>query len=188
MDDNAIVELFLERDERAIAEAEAKYGARLRQIAGRLCGIESAKECVNDALLAAWQSIPPNEPRDYLFNFLARIARGLAINRMKAERAGKRSAELVELTREMEACIPAGASPDKVIEAEELSRAVSRFLLARPKEQRVIFVRRYWYAESYPEIAARLGCGAGRVRTILYRLRRKLREYLESEGLFDERN
>lgn len=188
MDDNAIVGLFLERDERAIAAVEAEYGARLRSVAARLCGVEAAKECVNDALLAAWQSIPPNEPRDYLFSYLARIVRGLAINRMKAERTAKRSAEFVELTREMETCIPAHASPDKEVEAEELSRAVSRFLLGQPKEQRVIFVRRYWYAESYPEIAARLGCSAGRVRTILCRLRKKLREYLESEDLFDERN
>ena len=188
MDDSAIVELFLARDERAIAEAEKKYGARMRQIAERLCDEGSAAECVNDALLAAWQSIPPNEPRTYLFSYLARIARGLAINRLKAERTAKRSAELVELTQEMEACIPAHASPEKVVEAGELSRAVSRFLDGRPKEQRVIFVRRYWYAESYPEIAARLGCSAGRVRTILFRLRGKLRKYLESEGLFDERN
>lgn len=182
MDDNAIVELYLSRDERAIAATQAKYGARLKAIAAKVCGERTAEECENDVYLAAWNSIPPNEPRSYLFAYLARITRGLAVNRLRSELAQKRSADLVELTSEMETCIPSGLEPDKVLEGEELSRAVSAFLLEQPELKRIIFMRRYWFMDSSPEIAKRLGISTGKVRTTLFRLRGKLREYLESEG------
>ena len=75
MDDSGIVERYLRRDETAIALTKERYGAQLRALSfGITQDRETAEECENDVYLEAWRSIPPHEPRTYLYAFLARIA------------------------------------------------------------------------------------------------------------------
>lgn len=182
MEDSRIVELFGLRDETAIREAEAKYGAGLKRLAARLLGSrEDAEESLNDTLLRAWNAIPPAKPKR-LGAYLAKICRYVAFERLDARSAQKRSAEVVELTAEMELCIPDPRS-ETAFSGEELGRILDEFLSALPKEQRLIFLRRYWYADTVAEIAARFSIGESKVKTTLHRLRSRLKEHLEQEGV-----
>ena len=183
MDDAAIVELYLARDEAAIAETAEKYGAALRRIArGILHDAFAAEECENDAYLTAWNSIPPHEPRDYLFAFLGRIVRNISIDRCRKADAGKRKAASVELTKEMEECLSAGGDPAEAADAKALTAVINGFLADLPEEQRGIFLRRYWFFDATADIAARYGISRSKVKTTLFRLRKRLRAHLEKEG------
>ena len=183
MDDKQIVALFFARDERALEETALKYGPRLRALAyGITDDRQTAEECENDTYLQAWNSIPPHEPRDYLFPFLARITRHIAIDRCRRERAQKRGAPTVELTAEMAECIPSPADGFDAPDAQALTEALDRFLSALPGQQRSIFLRRYWFFDPVKEIAARFGVSQSKVKTTLHRLRERLRVFLEKEG------
>lgn len=183
MDDGQIVELYLRRDEGAIARTAEKYGRRLRALAlGITQDMQTAEECENDAYLGAWQSIPPHEPRQYLYAFLARIVRHTALNRCRERSALKRGAFVTALSDELAQCIPA---PDELahrLDAMALAGTVSGFLRGLDREKRDMFLRRYWYLDSVSAIAQRFHCSEGRVKTSLCRIRKKLREHLEQEG------
>lgn len=183
MDDEKIVELFLERDEGAIAAASEKYGPAIRKIAFNILGDDGyAEECESDTFLAAWNSIPPHEPRGYLFSYLARIARSSATDRLRKQSAEKRNAQVSEFTLEMQECIPGPEDVWDKISGMELSKAISSFLQSQSKLKRGIFLRRYWYMDSIADIARRVGMSEGKVKTVLFRMRLKLREYLKKEG------
>lgn len=183
MDDAAIVELFLRRDESALRAAEEKYGAKLQALARNLLGDDgAAEECVNDAWLEAWKRIPPHEPRDYLFPFLAKIVRAGALNRVKAQAAEKRSAELVALSDELAGMLPASQDVEAAVEARALREAVERYLRGSAAEKRQVFVRRYWFAEPLRQIAARYGMSEPKVKSLLWRARRELAQQLKKEG------
>ncbi len=182
MDDDKIVELYLSRDESAVAESAAKYGAALRRIAmSVLNDASAAEECENDAYMQAWRLIPPNEPRAYLFAFLGRIVRHIAIDRVRRASSEKRRAELCGLTDEMLQCIP-GGSVERDLEAGELAGAINAYLAGCPKDKRRVFVRRYWYFDSVEEIARDTGFSRSKVKTMLFRMRNELRDYLQKEG------
>lgn len=183
MTDGEIVELYLTRDEEALRHTSEKYGVRLRALAfGILEDMPEAEECENDTYLAAWNSIPPHEPRDYLFAYLARIARHLSLDRCRARSRVKRSAHLEELTAELTDCLPAGGSPEEKLDAKELAGAVSAWLRTLPEEKRRLFLRRYWYCDGVSALARDMGWGESRVKTALHRLRKELRAHLEKEG------
>lgn len=183
MDDSRIVDLFLNRDESAVERISAKYGERLRRVAsGIVDDAQIAEECENDAYLEAWSSIPPNEPREYLFAYLGRIVRNIAIDRCRRMAAQKRSAAVVELTQEMHECLSAPTNTEHEFEARELSRAINAFLSTQKPQQRTIFIKRYWFFEGVSEIAAELGCSESKVKTTLMRLREKLKVKLMEEG------
>ena len=183
MDDGSIVDLYLARDETAIARTSEKYGAALRTLADRILGDEpAAEECENDTYLEAWNRIPPHEPRDYFFPFLGRIARHLAIDRCRRRDAQKRSALLCELTAELELCLPAKENVEAEVNASELEMVIRRFLSDCSEEQRGIFLRRYWYFDTIPAIAARYSFTERKVKVTLHRLRERLRAVLEEEG------
>ena len=183
MEDTKIVDLYLARDEAAVAETASKYGLRLRGIARRLLDSEpAAEECENDTYLEAWNRIPPHEPRTYLFPFLGKITRHLAIDECRRRESLKRQALFCELTAELEECLPGGSDVEGDVAAEELGRTVTAFLMTCTEEQRSLFILRYWYFQSVPEIAAACGVSRSKVKTTLFRLRERLRQYLEKEG------
>ena len=183
MEDSEIVELYLARREQAVAETAKRYGARLRKLAYSVLEEEAAaEECENDAYLEAWNAIPPAEPRTYLYAFLARITRHLAIDRCRNQARKKRSARLEELTAELADCVSGPEDVERSVEARLVAEAVSRFLRALPEEKRDMFLRRYWYCDSIGSIAGRLRCGESRVKTALHRTRKELKDYLEKEG------
>ena len=136
MEDEEIVELYLERNEEAIRYTSEKYGTKLRHISFRITGdAQTSEECENDTYMEVWKRIPPNEPRNYFFQFLSRIARNISINRCIERNRLKRSAYIVEFTTEMEQCIPSPDDADRRIESEEIGRIISAFLLNYRKKR-----------------------------------------------------
>ena len=183
MEDSRIVDLYLARDESAPAKTAEKFGTRLRTLSyGILRDTQSAEECENDTYLAAWNAIPPHEPREYLYAFLARITRNLSLNRCRAGKRLKRNAHISELSRELEECIPAPDDVECRIDDMSLSEAINGFLAALAEEKRNFFLRRYWYLDSIAEIARRFSASESKVKTTLFRCREQLRKYLEGEG------
>lgn len=182
MTDTDILDLYWRRDEGAIRETDRAYGRKLHTLAERIVeNREDGEECVSDTYLAAWDHIPPQRP-NYFFAWLAKICRNFAFGLLDKRQAAKRSAQVVTLTAEMEQCIP-DSRRDTAAEGAEIGRILNEFLGTLSRESRVLFLRRYWYAESIAEIARRYGMGESKVKTSLHRTRRKLREQLEKEGI-----
>ena len=182
MEDERILDLYWARDEEAIVQTRQSYGEKLKSIAyGILQNIQDAEESESDTYLKAWDVIPPQRPQ-YFFAFLAKICRNISLHRLDWLHAAKRSAEIVQLTTELEQCIPDPAA-EKNYEAEEIGGLISSFLLTRSKENRVVFVRRYFFSDPVQDIARRLGVSESKVKSSLFRTRNKLRTYLEKEGI-----
>ena len=184
MEDQAIVRLFVARDENAIGQTQTKYGSRLKYLAYEITqDTQTAEECENDVYLGAWNAIPPHEPYDYFYAFLTRLTRNVALNRCRSLHTQKRKATVDELTDELANTIPGGNDVDEFIDDTVLRESLNAFLATLPEETRNVFVRRYWYMDSIREIAERTGCTEGKVKTVLFRMRAKLRNYLEKEGV-----
>ncbi len=181
MDDYEIVGLFLERNEAAPAEAEAKYRSYCLYIARNLLGDEGdAEECVNDALLAAWESIPPQRPEN-LKTYLGKLVRETAIDRLRVKNARKRSPESCASLEELAEAVPV-ADPESFTARVELAAQISEFLRSEGELERGVFIRRYWYYDTIDAICAGYGLGRRRVRTMLRRSRERLAAYLREEG------
>ena len=184
MGDNEIVELYLLRDERAICQTAEKYGVRLRALANGIVGDgPTAEECENDTYLEAWNRIPPHQPREYLYAFLARITRHIALNRCRDRQRLKRRAHVDELTAEMQECIPSPDDVERRMDEKALCDAINGFLGKLDDEKRNVFVRRYWYLDSVAAIAKRFALSESKVKVTLFRCRKGLREHLEKEEL-----
>ncbi|MBR4205077.1 MAG: sigma-70 family RNA polymerase sigma factor [Clostridia bacterium] len=184
MEDSQIVELFFKRNETAVSETEKKYGAYCGAIAERiLSSREDAGECVNDALLAAWNAIPPHRPEN-LRTFLGKIARRLALKKRRDQNREKRGGGAVDLSlEELDECVPSDGHIDDALEAQELTRIIDMFLETLPADERRVFLRRYWYFDSVAAIAERYGFGESRVKMMLKRTRDKLAARLAKEGI-----
>lgn len=179
MEDREILSLLLDRNEQGLTALEQKYGIRLTHLAESMLPEEDAKECVNDTYLALWNSIPPNQP-EFLFAYAAKICRNLALNRVEWAKAAKRNAAVIELSSELEQCIPDTAT---TLEQRELGELISNFLKTLPEEHRSLFVRRYWYGASIRELSTGLGCRESKVKSTLFRLRKQLKKVLKKEGV-----
>ena len=183
MDDRQIVELYLQRDEKAIEETSKKYGAYCYGIAHNILqNRQDSEECVNDTWLKTWNSIPPQHPNS-LKLFLAKITRNLSFDRYRASRRDKRGGRAMEVALDEIEEIVAGTS-DVVREAEarELIRSVERFLYGLPSRERAIFIRRYFYFDSIARISSTYCLKENNVLRILSRTRAKLKKFLEEEG------
>ena len=183
MDDQAIIGLYFDRSETAIAETAQKYGSYCFSIAFNiLSDREDSEESVNDTYMAAWNNIPPRVPT-VLATFLGRLTRNISLNRWRTRQAYKRGGgELPLALEELEGCISGGETPEEQLEKKELLRALNRFLAGLPETERKIFVCRYWYLDPISDTAARLGWTESRVKSQLHRTRNKLRRHLEKEG------
>jgi len=180
--DHQIIELFWHRSEDAIAETDAAYGGRLRVLSRRILqNQEDTEEIINDTYMKIWESLPPLRPQ-YFYAYIATICRHLSFNLLNWNQAAKRRAEIVTITDEMALCIP-DASQERKLRGKEIGRALNAFLEDLPKDSRIIFLRRYWYADSVAEIAERYGMTESKVKMQLLRTRGKLKDYLEKEGI-----
>ncbi len=181
MNDDQIVRLFWERDEEALRVTAEKYGDLCRSIAHNILGNESdAEECVNDLYLHLWNAIPPAEPSN-LKVFACRVIRNLSLNRLIYYQRQKRDHRRVVLMSEIETDLP-----DSALAAEndsELGRLISEFLKAQKETVRKVFVRRYFFSESIQEIAEQYGFSEGKVMSMLFHTRKKLRAYLNERGI-----
>lgn len=183
MEDEKIVELFLARNEDALKQTESKYGSRLVAFSyGIVEDSESAKECVNDVYLLAWNSIPPHSPYSYFYAFLKKLARQVSLDLVRKQGRQKRKGELVALSAELETVLPDSQDVENVIDGRLLGQAISSFLKTLPEDRRNLFVRRYWYTDSVSDIARRYRMSEGTVKSQLFRTRNELKEYLKKEG------
>lgn len=183
MEDQQIVELFWQRSEAAIAELEKKYSSRAMQFAGHMLDNQrDAEECVNDAMHALWERIPPERPV-HLWAFFSRILRNICCDRVDHIHAAKRDSWYEVCLSELEDCLPAGQDIQSTLEARALQEAINAFLDGRSAKDRIIFVRRYYCFDTCAEIAKRLGLTRGAVNTRLSRLRKELKQHLEKEEL-----
>ena len=184
MDDAVIIDLFWARSESAIIETDAKYGRYCSTIAMNILqSAEDARECVNDTYLNAWNAIPPDRP-SILSSFLGKITRNLSLNRYKEQRRKKRGGDEVSLILdELEGCVPSFGGVEAETDSNAGIKAIDTFLLSLDAGARIIFVRRYWYADSILSIASRFQLSESKVKSMLFRTRNRLRIYLEKEGI-----
>ncbi len=183
MDDNAIVALFLKRTETAIAETQKKYGKYCHRIAKNILeNDDDAEECVNDAYLKLWNSIPPNHPENFQA-FVGKVTRNLALDLYTKLNARKRTnSRYTTAIDELSECLADDSSGD-FTDNLALSELLSSFLRTLPEKQRNIFIRRYWYMDNVKSIARTYDITEANVNVILCRTRDLLKHYLESEGV-----
>lgn len=184
MKDTEIIDLYFARKEQAIIETQKSYGNYCYSIAFHVLHLkEDSEECVNDTWMRAWNSIPPNRPQR-LALFLGTITRNLSFDRWKQKNALKRGNGEMEATLdELAECIPDRSNTEEIVEARQLQESINEFLKTLQERERNIFLRRYWYAEEYGEIAEKYGYNLNTVKTTLFRVRGKLKAYLEKEGV-----
>jgi RNA polymerase sigma-70 factor (ECF subfamily) len=184
MEDREIVDLYWQRSDLAISETENKYGRYCRTIAYNICGDESdAEECVSDTWFRAWNRMPTERPA-VLSAFLGCITRSIAINKIRAKHRIKRGGGQASLALdELAECVPGGTNPEQELEARELEAAIGRFVAGLSGTDKQAFVLRYWYLAPVAAIAQRLGCREAKIKSSLFRSRKKLKAYLQEEGL-----
>ena len=182
MEDLQIIELYFARDELAIRETDRKYGKLCFQVANHLlCNNEDSQECVNDTYLTVWNNIPPTRPNHFTA-FLCKITRNLSLKKLEFANAAKRSADAILSLSEIEATLPDSRITPGITD-EELGKLISAFLRSEKELARNVFLRKYWFFDSVSEIAERYSLNESNVKSMLFRTRNKLREFLKKEGI-----
>lgn len=183
MTDEEVIALYRERSERALAETQRKYGRYCLRVAANVLGSrEDAEECLNDALYAAWNAIPPERP-DSLSAYLARITRNHALTRLKARRRQKRGGGEAEvLLSELDDCVPTGDFADKLIDSRHIGEVISVFLSEQTEVNAAVFTERYFYCKTIAEISRESGFTKSKITAILFRMREKLKLALYEKG------
>ena len=182
MDDLQIIELYFARDEHAINETDRKYGKLCFRVAKNLLfNNEDSEECVNDTYLTVWNKIPPTRPNNFIA-FICKITRNLSLKRLEVSNAMKRSAGTIISMSELEKALPDQCiAPD--VEDEELGKLISAFLWSEKALDRNVFLRKYWFFDSVSDIAERYSMNENSVKSMLFRSRNRLREFLRKEGI-----
>ena len=184
LDDSIIINLFFERSEQAITELSAKYGHVVLRVAENILNNQQdSEEIVNDAYLGVWNSVPPKRP-DPLLTYVCRIVRNLAINRYHEKTSLKRNSAYDIALDEISDCFPSSVSVEDTVETNEITLKVNEFLKALDSDSRIMFVRRYWYADSIDDIAVSFNRSSHYISVKLSRIRKSLRKYLISEGAY----
>lgn len=183
MDDETIVSLYWARDENAIVETSSKYGGLCNHIiANILSSYQDREECINDTYLAVWNAIPDKHPSRFSA-FISRIARNLALKKCEYITAAKRNPSASKSLEELGDCVSGTESVESEIEKKHIENTIDKFLWRLEEEKRNVFIRRYWYFDSIETICKDTGFSRSKVKSMLYEMRRKLRTYLESEGI-----
>lgn len=184
IDDKKIIDLFFERSEQGIRELDNKYGKICRNLSYNIVNnLQDAEECVNDAYLGAWNAIPPVRP-DPLLSYIVKIVRNISLKIYWKKKAAKRSSHYTVALEEIEACMADKKTVEDEIDARELARIIGEFLDTLTLENRVIFVRRYWFSDSYKDIAEFVGLSEKNISVRLTRIRGKMKQYLIERGVF----
>lgn len=183
MDDNRIIDLFFERSDKAIAELAKKYDTLCKSIAMNILGNElDTEECVNDAYLAVWNTIPPQRP-EQLTSYLCRITRNLAIKKYHSNTAKKRNSTYDVSLDEFAECIPSNLSIENETDANTTAELINKFLETLDEQNRIIFVRRYWFSDSITDLSIMFNKSEHYISVRLHRIRKSLKKYLEKEGV-----
>ncbi len=183
MTDEEIIALFLERSEQAITELAKEHGVAVRRVAMNILEDPAdAEECVNDTWLGAWNSIPPQHPSP-LRTYVCKIARNLAVKRFHANLAQKRNSRYDLALDELAECVPDRFCVEDIAAAKELAESINAFLDTLPYEDKYLFMRRYWYADTLDEAARMAGIRYGTAAVRLHRVKEKLKQHLMKEGV-----
>lgn len=186
MEDQMIIKLFLERSENAISELSHKYASLCKSLSYYILNNEQdAEECVNDTFLAAWNSIPPNEPNP-LSSYICRITRNLSLKKYHTNTAKKRNNYYDMILEEIEDCFIGKNITEDEILVQELTKYINTFLSQLKEKDRIIFVQRYWFCYSIQEISAKMNLNPNYINVNLHRTREKLKSYLKKEGYYYE--
>ena len=181
MEDQQIIRLLFARSETAISAMQEKFGGLCRSIVSRiLTDSRDVEECISDTYLRVWNSIPPQCP-SRLDTYLARIARNLALDRYDYNTASMRNTGLTLAYEELALYLPSRHQETDIVEFRSF---INRFLRSQPKVSRITFIRRYWYGENVAEIAKAFGYSEEKVKSTLFRTRKKLREAMIKEGIY----
>lgn len=187
MEDKDIVDLYWQRDEKAISETAEKYGRYCYSIAYNiLYDTEDAEESVNDTYLNAWNSMPPHRPA-VLSTFIGKITRFISLKKWRNKRTQKRGGGNIDLAyEELSECIPAKSAVEEELENKEIAKLIDSFLEMLPVCEQSVFVCRYWYFDSISAISNQFGFSESKVKSMLHRTRKKLRSKLLEEGVVIE--
>lgn len=178
MADEKIIELFFARSEQAIRELDDRYGRVFHKTSFNILNNQlDAEECVNDAYMGTWNTIPPTKPNS-LLAYVCQIVRNISLKRYYLKKALKRNSTYDVAMEELDACLASSSTVEDEIETKELARIIESFLDTLSKENRVIFLQRYWFSDSYSDIAQKVGISEKSVSVRLARIRKKMREYL----------
>ena len=188
MDDDKIISLYGERDERAIGETKSKYGKYCYTVAYNILHChEDTEECENDTYQSLWNCIPPHRPLAFSA-FLGNITRSLSLKKLRDKNAKKRGDGTSPLSlTELSQCIPDSYDFEDTVNEHLLAGILSDFLRTLPDTERRIFIRRYWHCDSIADIQKRFGFGKSKIKMMLLRTRERLREHLRKEGVFHEK-
>ena len=182
MDDSKIIDLFFERSEQAITELSEKYCKTCRKTAFNILGSDAdAQECVNDALLGIWNRIPPERPCP-LSAYVYKTVRNLALKKHRSNTAKRRNSRYDTALDEIIGCLQSDFSVEAEISAEELAKEINEFLANLSDENRIIFVKRYWFGEEISAIGSDMGITNHNVTVKLSRTRNALKKYLSEKG------
>lgn len=183
MEDEKIIELFFERSENAIIELAKKYGRLCTRISYNILhDNEDTEECVNDAYYVVWNKVPPERP-DPFRTYLLRIVKNISIKKFRYRRAMKRNCEYEMSLEELGECISHGNVVEEEIALKELTAHIEDFLNILSEEDRVMFVKRYWFVEAVKDIAEEFGITQRNASMRLTRIRKKLKTYLDERGI-----
>lgn len=182
MDDRSIIELYWNRNEQAIQETDKKYGKLCYKLANNILKHkEDTEECVNDTFLKIWNSIPDDRPERFSA-YICQIVKRLALSRYRYNTAEKRHHDSFVPYEELSEIVSDRDNPEDATIMAELSRSINDFLLRESKQNRIIFVKRYWYYDNIDDIASTLNITSGTVRSTLSRMRKRLKKHLQKEG------
>ena len=183
IDDERIIDLFFKRDQQGIRELDIKYGKTCHSLSYNITNSkQDAEECVNDAYLGAWNTIPPTRPNP-LLSYIVKIVRNISLKIYWRKQAAKRSGNYKIALEEIEGCIAGPQNVEDEMEARELARIIEEFLDTLTLENRVIFMRRYWFADSYKDMAELVGLTEKNISVRLTRIREKMKQYLIERGV-----
>lgn len=183
MEDSEIIALYFLRDEKAIEKTDAKYGSFCRMIAFNILSVqEDAEECVSDAYWKAWNLIPPQKPRCFK-TWLGKVTRNISLDLWRKNHRQKRYAGIEQLFDELDECIPSANDVESQIEKAELTVFLNRWLASLPKNDRILFMRRYWNGEPLNKLAHLYHMTPVSLANRMYCLRQKLKSALEKEGI-----
>ncbi len=183
LEDERIIDLFFARSEQAIQALDQKYGKVCHRLSYNILNSpEDAEECVSEAYLGVWNAIPPARPNP-LQAYICKIVRNISLKCWEHKAAAKRNSVFDVAMQELEDTLSAPDTVESELEARELARIIEDFLEAQTKENRVIFMRRYAYMDSYTDIAARVSLTENNVAVRLNRIRRKMKQYLLERGI-----
>lgn len=178
IDDRSIIELLFARSEKGLAELDAKYGKLCHKLSHSILNSrQDAEECVNDAYLGVWNAIPPAKPNP-LRAYVCKVVRNISLKFYYKKKAEKRNSVYDVAIQELEDYLPAPNTVEKEVETKELARIIEKFLDTLSEENSVIFLRRYWFSDTYAEIAARTGISEKSVSMRLVRIRKQMKQYL----------